>query len=126
MAGKLCLLLDQLGKSVDWDDETANVYDGLKEEMAVWADEGVAKVDWHPINLRFCQRGQWNERMVVEAVLSRLTWVYFQVVDAPSLARLWQTRVGFAMALFNLWIQWGGLSPDVDGFVPCSIAQFGL
>jgi len=30
----------------------ANVYDGVKEEMVVFADEGFAKVDWHPINLR--------------------------------------------------------------------------
>ena len=47
----------------------------------------------------------------------------------PVMHRRWQdfkTRVGFTMALFNLWIQWDGLSPDVGGFVLLSIAQFGL
>ena len=94
--------------------------------MAVWADERFAKVDWHPINRRLCQRGQWNGRIVVETVLSRLTWVcHFKSV----MHRRWQDfkiRVGFTMALFNLWIQWDGLSPDVDGFVPLPIARFGL
>ena len=97
-----------------------------KEEMVVFADEGFAKVDWHPINLRLCQRGQWNDRMVVETVLSMLTLVcHFKSV----VHRRWQyfqTRVGFTMALFNLLIQWDGLSPDVDGFVPLSIARFSL
>jgi len=52
VGGKLCFLLDQLGQIVDGDCDMANVYDGVKEEMVVFADEGFAKVDWHPINLR--------------------------------------------------------------------------
>ena len=37
-----------------------------------------------------------------------------------------KTRVGFTMALFNILVQWDGLSIEDDGFVPLSIAQFGL
>ena len=49
---KPCMLLNHLGPIVDGDCDTANVYDGVKEEMVVLADQGFAKVDWHPINLR--------------------------------------------------------------------------
>ena len=41
--------------------------------MVIFADTGWEKVDWHPINLRICQRGEWNVHMVVETVLSMLT-----------------------------------------------------
>jgi hypothetical protein len=43
--------------------------------------------------------------------------------------RKWEyfkSRVGYTMALFNILVQWHGLSPDDDGFVPLSIAEFSL
>ena len=30
------------------------------------------------------------------------------------------------MTLFNVLVQWYGLVPNVDGFVPLSMAEFGL
>ena len=47
---------------------------------------------------------------------------HFKLVMPPR----WQdfkTRVGFTMTLFNLLIQWDGLSPDVDGFVRLSMGS---
>lgn len=135
VGGKLCVLVNHLGLIVDWDCATANVYDGsrfqhivdnVSDQMVVFADQGFAKVDWHPINLRICPRGQWNDRMVIETILSMLTgichlkkvthrcWVYFK------------TRLAFTMALFNLLVQWDGWPSNSDGFVPLSIAQFNL
>ena len=70
----------------------ANVYDGVKEEMVVFADEGFAKVDWHPINLRLndgameCPHGGGDR--FIEAHFG----VLLQVGDAPSLARLQKWR----------------------------------
>ena len=124
-----------IGLIVDWDCATANVYDGSRsqhivdnvtDQMGVFADEGFTKVDWHPVNLRICSRGQWNDRMLIETILSMLTggchlkkvthrcWAYFK------------TRLAFTMALFNLLVQWDGLPSDNDGFVPLSMAQFTL
>ena len=135
VGGKLCLLLNHLGLIVDWDCDTANVYDGsafqhlvdgVQDEMVVFADEGFTKVDWSPSNLRLCRRAEWNDRMLVETVLSMLTLVcHFKKV----MHRCWdyfQSRLGFTMALFNLLVQWDGLPADDDGFVPLSIAQFSL
>ena len=90
------------------------------------ADVNFAKADWFPSNLRLCQRGEWNSRMLLETILSMLTLVchFKKVMD-----RRWdcfKTRVGFTMALFNLLIQWDGLPVLDDGFGPLSIAQFSL
>lgn len=135
VGGKLCLLLNHLGVIVDWDCDTANVYDGsnfqhivdrVENEMIVFADEAFTKVDWHPPHLRICKRGEWNVRMIIETVLSMLTLVcHFKKV----MHRSWQyfkSRVGYTMALFNLLVEWHGLEPDETGFVKLSIAEFSL
>lgn len=63
---------------------TANVYDGsafqemvddVADEMVVFSDEHFKKKDWFPTNLKVCPRGTWNDRMIVETVLSMLTVV---------------------------------------------------
>jgi hypothetical protein len=135
IGGKLCLLLNHLGLIVNWDCDTANVYDGsafqhvvesVTDQMVVFADDAFAKVDWHPPHLRLCQRGEWNDRMIIETVLSMLTLVcHFKKV----MHRAWEyfkSRVGYTMALFNLLTQWHGLEPDETGLVHLSIAEFSL
>lgn len=135
VGGKLCLLLNHLGLVVDWDCDTANVYDGtafqhivegVENAMVVFADEGFQKNDWHPENLRLCKPGEWNGRMVIETVLSMLTYVcHFKKV----MHRVWsyfKTRLGFTLAVFNILTQWHGLQPNEDGFVSLSIADFSL
>lgn len=135
VGGKLCLLLNHLGLVVDWAVDTAKVYDGsafqelvetVRDEMVVFSDSGFEKSDWHPSNLKLCQRGQWNSRMLVETVLSMLTLVcHFKKV----MHRVWdyfESRVGYTMALFNILVQWHGLQPDEQGYVRLSIAEFSL
>ena len=57
VGGKLCLLLNHLGLVVDWDCDTANVYDGsaflhlvddVAQDMVVFADVHSGKKDWNP------------------------------------------------------------------------------
>ncbi|HIO79937.1 TPA: hypothetical protein EYG59_15280 [Candidatus Poribacteria bacterium] len=73
-----------LGLVLDWDCHTANVYDGsafqhmvggVASEMIVFADQGFGKADWFPANLRLCQPREWNDRMLIETMLSMLTLV---------------------------------------------------
>ena len=135
VGGKLCLLLNHLGEIVDWECATANVYDGshfqqiverVSDQMVVFADTGFAKVDWDASNLRICQRGEWNNRMLIETVLSMLTRVCHLKQVAHRCWAYFKTRLAFTMALFNLLVQWDGLPSNDDGFVPLSIAQFSL
>ena len=67
MGGKLCFVLNHLGLIVDWDVDTANVYDGsafqeiaerYAEQMVLFSDEGFVKQDWHLDSLHIGQRGE--------------------------------------------------------------------
>jgi hypothetical protein len=135
IGGKLCFVLNHLGLVVDWDVDTANVYDGSAfqeiaernaDQMVLFSDEGFVKQDWHPENLRICQRGEWNSRMIVETVLSMLTVVcHFKKV----MHRVWayfQSRLAYTMAMFNLLVQWDGIQVDEEGCVHFSLAPFSL
>lgn len=135
VGGKLCFVLDHLGRIVDWECDTANVYDGtafqhlvdkFKDEMVIFSDTGFEKKEWHPTNLRLCQRGEWNVRMLIETVLSMLTYVCHFKHMAHKVWLYFETHVGFTLALFNILVQWYGFQPDENGFVPLSIAEFSL
>jgi hypothetical protein len=135
VGGKLCYLLNHLGLIVGWSCDTANVYDGsafqqlvdqVADQMVVFSDMGFEKKDWQPSNLRLCKRGEWNVRMVVETVLSMLTYVCDFKRSRHKVWDYFETKVGFTMALFNILVQWHGFQPDDSGFVPMSIAEFSL
>jgi hypothetical protein len=135
VGGKLGLILNHLGLIVDWDVDTANVYDGTAFQplvnrhlpfMVIFGDEGLVKADWQPDNLKICRRGEWNSRMIVETVLSMLTLIcHFKKV----MHRVWSyfhSRLAFTMALFNILVQWNGIQVDEEGGVHFSIAEFSL
>jgi len=74
--------------------------------MIVLSDTAFHAAAGDPANLKLCQRGAWEERRLVETVLSRLTlvchckkvmhrgWAYFHA------------RLAFTMALCNVRVQW--------------------
>ncbi len=135
VGGKLCYLLNHLGLVVSWTCDTANVYDGsafqqlvddMADKMFIFSDTGFEKKDWHPANLRTCKRGEWNVRMLVETVLSMLTYVCNFKHSRHKSWDYFKTKLGFTMALFNILVQWYGFQPDETGFVPLSIAEFSL
>jgi hypothetical protein len=134
VGGKLCLVLNQYGLVVAWDCDTANVADNtfrplieqFDGQMIIFGDTGFHTKGGDPANFKLCLRGQWNERMMIETVLSMLTLVnHFKKV----MHRVWeyfQARLAFTMAAFNVLAQWNGLLPDANGFVHLSIAEFNL
>jgi Transposase DDE domain len=135
VGGKLCYLLNHLGLIVAWACDTANVYDGsafqqlvddVADQMVVFADTGFDEKDWHPPNLRLCKPGEWNVRMLVETVLSMLTYVCDFKRSRHKGWDYFETKVGFTMALFNILVQWHGFQPDDTGFISLSIAEFSL
>jgi hypothetical protein len=134
VGGKLCLLLNQWGLVVAWECATANVPDNtfqwlirqFEERMIILSDTAFHAAEGDPTNLKLCQRGEWDDRMLVETVLSMLTLVsHFKKV----MHRVWEyfhARLAFTMAAFNVLVQWHGLQPNMYGFVPLSIAEFSL
>ena len=134
VGGKLCLVLNQWGLVVAWACATANVADstfqGLIRQvdgrMIVLSDTAFHATEGDPSNLKLCQRGAWQDRMLVETVLSMLTVVcHFKRVMHRGWA-YFQAHLAFTMAAFNVLVQWHGLQPNASGFVPLSIAEFSL
>lgn len=135
VGGKLCLLVNHLGLIVNWACDTATVYDGsafqelvdsVTDQMVVFSDEGFEKQDWHPTHLKVCKRGEWNSRMIVETILSMLTTICHFKKIAHRVWTYFESRLAYTMALFNILVQWHGLTPDESGFVRLSIAEFSL
>jgi hypothetical protein len=134
VGGKLCLVLNQWGLIVAWACATANVADTTcqwlirqcEECMIVLSDTAFHAAAGDPTNLKLCQRGEWQDRMLVETVLSMLTLVsHFK----KAMHRIWgyfHARLAFTMAAFNVLVQWHGLRPNASGFVPLSMAEFSL
>ena len=134
VGGKLCLVLNQWGLVVAWECATANVADNtfqwlirqFEERMIILSDTAFHATEGDPSNLKLCQRGEWQDRMLVETVLSMLTVVcHFKRV----MHRVWtyfRARLAFTMAAFNVLVQWHGFQPHASGFVPLSMAEFGL
>jgi len=77
------------------------------------------RAEGDPANLKLCQRGEWQDRMLVETVLSMLTLVcHFKKV----MHRVWAYFPGPARVSpwppSNVLVQWHGLEPYASGFVP--------
>src|SRR5438876_8197749 len=134
VGGKLCLVLKQWGLIVAWACATANgadnTFQGLirqcEEQMIILSDTGFHAAEGDPTNLKLCQRGEWEDRMLVETVLSMLTLVcHLKKVMHRGWA-YFQARLAFTMAAFNVLVQWHGFQPNASGFVPLSIAEFSL
>lgn len=134
VGGKLCIVLNKLGLVVAWDCDTANISDNtfqplikqFEEKMIIFGDSSFHCAKGDPTNLKLCERGQWNDRMLIETVFSMLTLVmHFKKI----MHRVWdyfQMRLAFTIAAYNLLVQWHGLQPDENGFVRLSIAEFSL
>src|SRR5438874_1273573 len=134
VGGKLCLLLNQWGLIVGWACATANIADNtfqwlvrqFEERMIVLSDTAFHAAEGDPSNLKLCPRGEWEDRMLIETVLSMLTVVLH---CKKVMHRVWasfQARLTFTMAAFTVLAQWHGLWPKASGFVPLSMAEFSL
>ena len=138
MGAKVGVVLNQLGLVAAFDVSAANVGDTtfrplierFDGQMLILSDQGfhAKKTDTtgDPPNLKVCEKGRWNDRMVVETFFSMLTRVcHLKKMGQRAWAYL-KARLAHTMAMFNLLAQWDGLRPDEDGFVPLTLASFSL
>src|SRR5437870_1171130 len=90
----------------------------FEERMIVLSDTAFQAAARDPANLKLCQRGEWQDRLLVETVLSRLTRVsHFKKV----MHRVWgyfEARLAFTMAAFKVLVQWHGLGPTRTASCP--------
>jgi hypothetical protein len=131
---KLCWLINCRGEVVAWDWNTANTADQrfapvaapFAEGTITLADLGFAAVE-RPPNLKLCARGEWNERMLIETVLSlvhrvcRLKYLWHRA--RPYL----QMHLAYVAALFNALLALNQQLEPTPETVPWPhIAQYAL
>ena len=133
VGAKLGLLCNGLGQIVNWQCETANVYDAtfhplleeVQEKMIVLCDSGFHAKKGDPTNCKICKickickKGKWNQRMIVETIFSLFT----RILNLKHLThRTWnglKARLAYVTAAFNICINW-------TGNVKLSIKDFAL
>ena len=119
---KWCPLINSRGQIVDWDAETANVYDGDFQDrllcdhaegekgMGVLVDSNFHKSEKRGgdlPNLKVCKRGENNLRMLVETLFSQVTGVFSMKKITERAWDYVEAHLGFAAAAYNLLISWG-------------------
>ena len=117
-----------------WACATANVANNtfqwlihqFEERMIVLSDTAFHAAKEEPANLKLCECDAWQDRTLIEAVLSMLTLVcHLKKVMHRGWA-YFQARLVFTIVAFNVLVQWHGFQPDASGFVPLSMAEFSL
>jgi hypothetical protein len=134
VGGKRCLLRNQWGLIVGWACATAHGADHTLQwlirqfdgRMIVLRDTAFHATEGDPSNLKLCQRGAWQDHLLVETVLSMSTLVCHVKKVMHQVWTSFHARLAFTMAAFNVLVQWHGLQPNASGFVPLSIAEFSL
>jgi hypothetical protein len=134
VGGKLCLVVNHLGGITGWAWAPANAHDSwfhpiievFQKWMVILGDTGFHAEAGDPANLKVCERGEWNDRMLIETVLSMLTLVSHFKKVMHRVAEYFEARLAFTVAVFNILVQWNGWQADGKGFVPLSIADFSL
>jgi len=132
VGGKWCLLFNQWGGPGRC--ATAQVAENTlqwlirqcEERMMVLSDTAFHDAEGDPTNLKLCQRGEWQDRLRVETVLSMLTVVCH---GKKVMHRVWaycHARLAVTMAACHVLVQWHGFRPTASGFVPLSVAELGL
>jgi len=120
---KLCWLVNDCGQIVDWSWDTAHVHDQVflplveacDGETIVLADTGFNCAQGIPANLKLCPRGTWNERMLLETVLSMVTMVCGLKKVFHRTCRYFEARLAYVVAMFNALLGLNRLlQPDAD------------
>jgi hypothetical protein len=119
---------------VAWECATTHVADNpfpwrmrqCAEQRIVLSDTALHAAAGDPANLNLCQRGEGEDRLLVETVLSMLTVVCHCKKVMHRVWAYFYARLAFTMAAFNVLVQWHGFQPNASGFVPLSMAEFSL
>jgi hypothetical protein len=113
---KMCWLVTPLGKVIDWGWDSAEVHDqnfrdiGLlwTDKTRVLSDNGFRHKGRNDENWIICQRGERNDRMIVERVFSVLTVVNHLKKVFHRSERHLNARFGYVAAMFNCLIDLAG------------------
>lgn len=131
---KLCWILNNLGRVVAWKWLPMNAHDQdfnddiakLEGQTITLTDLGFRCQDGVPANIKLCEKGTWNERMIIETAFSMLTVVCHMKKIFHRVADYIEARLAFTMSMFNVLLAlYHELYPNEPEH-KMSIAEFSL
>ncbi len=107
---KIAWLVNDAGEVVDWQWDTANEPDNLFRELGtkydgetiVLTDLGFRKTDAPQHNLKYCEKGAWNERYQVESCFSVVDDRFHSKKLYHREEQHLEGRLGYMAALLNI------------------------
>ena len=76
----------------------------LEEHMIVLSDTAFHAAEGDPSNLKLCERGEWQDRMLMETVLLMLTLITHFKKVMHWVWTYFHARLAFTMAAFNVLV----------------------
>lgn len=116
VGAKWFVLINQHGQIVRIGCCSANCHDTIfrcviesfEEDMVVLADKGFHAKEGDPANLKICEKGQWNERMLIETLFSACAGTFHMKKMDYRLKHSLHTRLHYTAATLNLCMNWTG------------------
>lgn len=110
VGAKWAVLINQRGEIVDWCWGTANEHDNAfrelalayKDETIVFSDLGFRKKGCPPKNFHYCQKGEWNERYLIECVFRWMSDTFHAKHLFHRVDEYLEMRLGSLAAAFNI------------------------
>jgi hypothetical protein len=121
---KWAILINQRGEIVDWCWDTANEQDNTFRELGsayqddtiVFSDLGFRKKGCLPENFHYCQKGEWNDRDLIECVLSWMTEKFHLKHVYHRVDEYLEMRLRAVAAVFNILLKMGDYSYTMTWF----------
>jgi hypothetical protein len=116
VGAKCFVLCNDAGQVVEWECGGANVHDTIfhcalepfEEQIIVLADNGFKARTGTPHLLKICDKGTWNERMLIETLFSMFTTALHLKKLTERVWSALRARLAYTMAAFNLCTNWSG------------------
>ena len=129
---KVVVVLNNLGRVVDWMWDSAHTHDNNFTEliervrMALLGDKGFHKKEGDPENLLICSRWEKNVRMLIETVFSQMYRLFNLKHISEQSADYVEMHLGFALSAFNLLVDWESKSKKNKKITTVAFPKFAL
>ena len=121
---KVAFMINHRGEIIDWAWGTANLADNAfrdvatdyRDETVVFTDNGFRKKGFDPENLRYCDHGEWNDRYLIEGILSWVTEIFHAKKMYHRTVNGVHMRLGAIAAAINILLKMNNYVPSMTWF----------
>jgi hypothetical protein len=121
---KVAWLINHRGEIIEWGWAPAHVPDNAfrematdyRDEMVVFSDSSFHKNDCDPQNMRYCARGAWNDRYLIEDILGRISEVFHSKKVFHRSIQGIHMRIGAIAAALNMLLKMNDYDPSMTWF----------